>query len=68
MCGDGRPWYPLDHALGPSWSPNGRPHAFTSIRTGLSQVYRMRRDGSGQRPLTNALGNCDSPAWSPREQ
>jgi WD40-like Beta Propeller Repeat len=26
----------------------------------------MRADGSGQRRLTNAFGNCDSPAWSPR--
>jgi Tol biopolymer transport system component len=41
-----------------AWSPSGR--------TGLSQVYRMRADGGGQRRLTNALGNCDSPAWSPR--
>jgi TolB protein len=52
--------------FGPSWSPGGRFIAFTSIRTGLSQIYRMRADGSGQRRLTNAFGNCDSPAWAPR--
>lgn len=52
--------------FGPSWSPGGRFIAFASIRTGLSQVYRMRADGSHQRRLTNAFGNCDSPAWSPR--
>ena len=52
--------------FGPSWSPGGRFIAFTSIRTGLSQIYRMRSDGSAQRRLTNAQGNCDSPAWAPR--
>ena len=26
----------------------------------------MRSDGSAQRRLTNAQGNCDSPAWAPR--
>ena len=50
----------------PSWSPDGRWIAFTGIRTGLSQIYRMRSDGTAQRRLTNAFGNCDSPAWSPR--
>jgi TolB protein len=50
----------------PTWSPDGRSIAFTSIRTGLSQIYRMRADGSRQRRLTNAFGNCDMPAWSPR--
>jgi Tol biopolymer transport system component len=50
----------------PSFSPDGRWLAFTSIRTGLAQIYRMRADGTAQRRLTNAFGNCDSPAWSPR--
>ena len=51
-----------------AWSPDGRRVAFSAIQDGDSdpELFVMNADGTGQRRLTNAFGNCDSPAWSPR--
>lgn len=48
--------------VGP-WSPDGQQIAFTSDRSGSSEVYVMSPDGSGQRRLTHGGGTA--PAWSP---
>ena len=37
---------------GPEYSPDGRHIWFISTRTGLMQVWRMNRDGSGQTQMT----------------
>jgi Tol biopolymer transport system component len=42
----------------PAWSPDGRLIAFYS-----GELFVMRPDGSGQRPVTNIEG--EYPAWSP---
>jgi Tol biopolymer transport system component len=36
----------------PQWSPDGTGIAFTSTRDGISEVYVMAADGSGERRLT----------------
>lgn len=50
----------------PTWSPDGRWLAFTSVHGGLIQVFRMRSDGTGRQRLSNQTVGCDSPRWAPR--
>jgi Tol biopolymer transport system component len=50
----------------PTWSPDGRWLAFTSVHGGLITVFRMRADGSGRQRLSNQVVGCDSPRWAPR--
>jgi TolB protein len=47
----------------PSFAPNGRHLAFTSTRSGRSQIFVMARDGKDVRQLTKA-GNNKQPSWS----
>ena len=47
----------------PAYSPNGRHVAFTSTRTGSSQVFTVDRDGRNVRQVTRE-GNNFTPAWS----
>ena len=47
----------------PAWSPDGQTIAFSSDRSGSSQVFLMNADGSGQSPLTS--DGARHPAWSP---
>lgn len=44
----------------PAWSPDGSEMTFTYDRDGKGEIYRMNRDGSNQRNLTN------NPAWDCR--
>jgi Tol biopolymer transport system component len=50
----------------PSWSPNGRQIALLSTRSGKSQIWSIRPDGSDLRQLTFAPDGVMSQAsWSP---
>ena len=48
----------------PAWSPDGEKIAFSSNRTGASQIYIMDKDGNGQRQITFDNSN-DWPVWLP---
>jgi TolB protein len=48
---------------GPAYSPNGRHLAFTSTRSGGTQVFLIGRDGRGLKQITRT-GNNQTPAWS----
>jgi TolB protein len=47
----------------PSWAPNGRHLAFTSTRSGKTQIFTMARDGKDLRQITRT-GNNFQPDWS----
>jgi TolB protein len=47
----------------PSWAPNGRHLAFTSTRSGRTQIFTVARDGKNLRQLTRT-GNNYQPDWS----
>jgi len=50
----------------PTFSPDGKHVAFTSNRTGVSQIYVADTDGSNVTPLTSfTSGVSGSPKWSP---
>lgn len=51
--------------LSPAWSPDGSRLAFTSARTGDTEVWVMKADGSGQTQLTRRDGPDREPTWSP---
>jgi TolB protein len=47
----------------PAYSPSGRHLAFTSTRSGSTQVFTIGRNGRGLRQITRT-GNNQMPAWS----
>jgi TolB protein len=47
----------------PAYAPGGRHLAFTSTRSGRTQIYIMGRDGRGLKQITRD-GNNQTPAWS----
>ena len=47
----------------PSWAPNGRHLAFTSTRSGKTQIFTVARDGKNLKQLTRT-GNNFQPDWS----
>ncbi len=50
----------------PAWSPDGHKLAFISDRTGVEQVYTMKRNGADQTQLTfQAVSHDEVPDWSP---
>jgi len=53
----------LSEGASPAWSPDGQRIAFVSRRSGRSEVWVIRPDGSDPIQLTREGG--ESPAWSP---
>src|ERR1700737_4071970 len=55
------------HDNGPVWSPDGRFIAFSSTHpvSQVSEIYRMKADGTDQRMLTHDGAFAIHPAWSP---
>ena len=49
----------------PSWSPDGHHIAFSSYRSGTSQIYRMNLATKEIRQLTHTDGLTVEPSWSP---
>ncbi len=49
----------------PAWSPDGSTIAFVSKRSGNSDLYTMRADGSGTRRLTSTKDDDGQPSWAP---
>ena len=49
----------------PSFHPDGRTLVFQSDATGRWQLFTIRVDGSGLRPLHTSSGNDITPVWSP---
>lgn len=58
--GDGRV---LSEGSSPTWSPDGQRIAFVSRRSGRSEIWVIRPDGTDPIQLTREGG--ESPAWSP---
>jgi TolB protein len=48
----------------PVWSPDGRFIAFSSTRSGKSEIYIISIDGSSVRKLADIAGNSYTPSWS----
>lgn len=48
----------------PAWSPDGTRIAFTSTRTGTSQVYLVSAGGGAAVQLSHEPGGAFQPAWS----
>jgi TolB protein len=48
----------------PGWSPDGRLLAFSSTRSGRSQIFVMDADGSAPRLAADVPGASSTPQWS----
>ena len=48
----------------PAWSPDGSTLAFSSVRSGTSQIFTMPAVGGTAVELTTESGGAFSPAWS----
>jgi WD40 repeat protein len=48
----------------PAWSPDGTTLAFSSARSGTSQIFTMPAAGGDAVELTTEAGGAFSPAWS----
>jgi hypothetical protein len=49
----------------PAWSPGGEAIAFSSNRRGITKIWLMESDGSGQSLWTSGPGIDTQPTWGP---
>lgn len=49
----------------PAWSPDGKSIAYTSLRTGKTQLYILGLDSTSVRQITNQELESRQPEWSP---
>ena len=59
------PHFPGDN-YSPAWSSNGENIAFSSSRTGNTEIYAVSSSGGGLRRLTENKGPDVSPTWNPK--
>lgn len=50
----------------PSWSSDGQNLAFSSSRSGATEIYTVSASGGGSRRLTESKGPDVSPTWNPK--
>jgi TolB protein len=55
---------PVSHGASPAVSPDGRWVAFTSERSGTSQLYVIAADGTGERQVTRGPQGAAAPQWT----
>jgi len=48
----------------PAWSPDGHTIAFSSTRTGRSEIFTVPATGGSAVQITNEVGGAFNPAWS----
>jgi hypothetical protein len=48
----------------PAWSPDGHTIAFSSARTGRSEIFTVPATGGGAVQITSEVGGAFNPAWS----
>ncbi len=53
------------HDGSPRWSPDGTSIAFHSDRSGTTQIWTVRADGTHLGQVTSGLGQARHPVWSP---
>ena len=50
--------------VAPAWSPDGTKIAFSSARTGTSQIFTMPAAGGAAVQMTNEVAGAFNPTWS----
>jgi TolB protein len=52
----------------PSWSPNGQHIVFHSSRSGVPQLFIMKKDGTEQQQIATGLYEAKTPDWGPQRK
>jgi TolB protein len=52
----------------PDFSPDGKQITFETTRDGNTDVYRMKADGSGEKPVVGNAASDAEPDWQPKKR